>query len=61
MQIPLAIYLDLLHTLVCVGPGGNLEYMFYYDAAYIMLNTFMPTPLAIYLELLHRLVCIGPG
>ena len=40
MQIPLAIYLDLLHRLVCVGPGGNHEYMFYYDAAYIMLKHF---------------------
>ena len=40
MQIPLAIYLDLLHRLVCVGPGGHLEYMFYYDAAYIVLKHF---------------------
>ena len=40
MQIPLATYLDLLHSLVCVAPGGNLEYMFYYDAAYIMLKHF---------------------
>ena len=40
MQTPLAIYLDLLHRLVCVGPGGNLQYMFYYDAAYIILKHF---------------------
>ena len=40
MQTPLAIYLDLLHRLICVGPGGNLEYMFYYDAAYIILKHF---------------------
>ena len=36
MPTPLAIYLELLHRLVCVGPGWNLEYVFYYDAAYSM-------------------------
>ena len=40
MQTPLALYHELLRRLVCVGPGGNLEYMFYNDAAYIMLKHF---------------------
>ena len=30
-----------MHKLVCVGPGWNLEYMFYYDAAYIMFKHFL--------------------
>ena len=36
MPTPLAIYLDWLHSLVCVGLGWNLEYMFYYDTANII-------------------------
>ena len=62
MQIPLAIYLDLLHRPVCVGPGLSLEYMFCNDAAYNMLkHLYLSTPLALYLDQLHSLVCVGPG
>ena len=51
MQIPLAIYFELLHRLVCVGPGGNLEYMFYYDAAYIMVFTVTSVVRSTFIEL----------